>query len=35
MQCSQLCGLAHSTMTMPVRVVTDAEFQAWVARNKG
>lgn len=35
MQCSQLCGLAHSAMTMPVHVVTDAEFQAWVARNRG
>lgn len=34
-QCSQLCGLAHSTMHMPVRVVSEAEFQAWLAQNKG
>jgi len=34
-QCTQLCGLAHSTMSMPVRVVTEAEFQSWLARNRG
>lgn len=33
-QCSQLCGLAHSIMRMPVRVVTDAEFAAWVAARR-
>lgn len=33
-QCSQLCGLAHSTMRMPVRVVTDAEFEAWLAQDR-
>lgn len=30
-QCAELCGLDHSTMAMPVRVVTEAEFEAWLA----
>ena len=30
-QCAELCGLQHSTMTMPVRVVERAEFDRWVA----
>jgi cytochrome c oxidase subunit 2 len=29
-QCAELCGLQHSTMAMPVRVVERAEFDAWV-----
>lgn len=29
-QCAELCGLQHSTMSMPVRVVERAEFDAWV-----
>lgn len=31
LQCSQLCGLEHSRMMMPVRVVSEADFQAWLA----
>ncbi|MBX6771265.1 MAG: cytochrome c oxidase subunit II [Chloroflexi bacterium] len=30
LQCSQLCGLGHALMTMPVRVVSQADFDAWV-----
>lgn len=30
-QCSQLCGLYHSLMYFQVRVVTPAQFQAWLA----
>ncbi|MBT5773283.1 MAG: cytochrome c oxidase subunit II [Dehalococcoidia bacterium] len=30
-QCAELCGLDHSTMSMPVRVVTEAEFEEWLA----
>ena len=30
-QCSQLCGLRHAQMTMPVRVVSEPEFIAWLA----
>lgn len=33
-QCSQLCGLAHSTMSMRVRVVSDPEFRSWVAQHR-
>ena len=32
-QCSQLCGINHSYMPIEVRVVTQPEFDAWVARN--
>ncbi|MBI3952987.1 MAG: cytochrome c oxidase subunit II [Chloroflexi bacterium] len=31
LQCAELCGLNHADMTVPVRVVTESEFQAWVA----
>jgi cytochrome c oxidase subunit 2 len=31
LQCAELCGLAHSHMVMPVRVVERAEFQSWLA----
>jgi cytochrome c oxidase subunit II len=31
-QCAQLCGRNHATMTALVKVVTPAEYQAWVAR---
>lgn len=35
-QCSQMCGLAHSNMSTPVRVVTEEAFNAWVQeRRKG
>jgi cytochrome c oxidase subunit 2 len=30
-QCAELCGLDHSGMTVHVRVVTDDEFQDWLA----
>lgn len=28
-QCAELCGLNHATMMLPVRVVPQAEFDAW------
>jgi cytochrome c oxidase subunit 2 len=31
LQCAELCGLDHSDMVMPVRVVEPSEFTAWVA----
>jgi cytochrome c oxidase subunit 2 len=33
LQCSQLCGLQHANMTMPVRVVSQADYDAWVQSN--
>lgn len=33
-QCAELCGLDHSVMYTPVRVVEQAEFDAWVAEQK-
>lgn len=30
-QCAELCGLDHSIMSMPVRIVTEAEFEEWLA----
>lgn len=35
LQCSQLCGLSHSRMRLPVRVVTQAEYDAWVQAQSG
>jgi len=29
-QCAELCGVLHSAMTMPVRVVSADEFQTWL-----
>jgi cytochrome c oxidase subunit 2 len=29
-QCAELCGRAHARMRIPVRVVTDGEFEDWV-----
>lgn len=29
-QCAELCGLNHSTMALPVRVLEPAEFDAWL-----
>jgi cytochrome c oxidase subunit II len=34
-QCAQLCGLSHSRMRMPVRVVSKAEYDAWVQEQTG
>jgi cytochrome c oxidase subunit 2 len=33
-QCSQICGQDHSYMPIAVRVVSKAEFDAWVAQKK-
>lgn len=30
LQCAELCGLAHAQMVMPVRVVDQAAFDAWL-----
>jgi cytochrome c oxidase subunit 2 len=32
LQCAELCGVGHSLMIMPVRVVEPAEFEAWAAQ---
>jgi cytochrome c oxidase subunit 2 len=34
-QCSELCGLDHAFMPIEVRVVTEPEFEAWVASKGG
>ena len=33
--CSELCGVEHAFMPIEIRVVTDAEFAAWVASKGG
>lgn len=30
-QCAELCGLDHATMTFPIRVVEPEEFESWLA----
>lgn len=30
-QCAELCGLSHTTMDTPVRVVSQEEFKTWLA----
>ena len=30
LQCAELCGRDHATMMLPVRVVPEAEFKAWL-----
>jgi cytochrome c oxidase subunit 2 len=30
-QCSELCGVDHAFMPIEIKVVTQAEFDAWVA----
>lgn len=32
LQCAELCGVAHSLMQTPVRVVEQSEFESWVAK---
>jgi len=32
LQCAELCGIGHSVMMVPVRVVEPTEFDAWVAQ---
>jgi cytochrome c oxidase subunit 2 len=31
-QCAELCGISHASMRIPVRVVTQSEFDDWVAQ---
>jgi cytochrome c oxidase subunit 2 len=31
LQCSQMCGLDHARMRMPVRVVSETDFEDWIA----
>jgi cytochrome c oxidase subunit 2 len=33
-QCAELCGIRHSKMVMPMRVVTQEEFDTWVTEQK-
>jgi cytochrome c oxidase subunit 2 len=33
--CTELCGLGHATMRAPVRVLSQADFDAWVAEQQG
>ena len=35
LQCAELCGVGHGIMRVPVRVVEQAEFDAWVTANSG
>jgi len=34
-QCSELCGVDHAFMPLEIRVVTQAEFEAWIAGQGG
>ena len=34
-QCSELCGVDHAFMPIEIKVVSQAEFDAWVAAKKG
>ena len=34
LQCAEICGVGHSLMSMPVRVVEQDEFDAWVAEQR-
>ena len=34
-QCSELCGVDHAFMPIEIRVVTEAEFAAWIASKGG
>lgn len=31
LRCAEICGLNHTQMIAPVRILSDADFQAWVA----
>jgi cytochrome c oxidase subunit 2 len=33
-QCSELCGRNHAFMPIAVRVVSEAEFEDWLSKNK-
>jgi cytochrome c oxidase subunit II len=32
LQCAELCGISHASMRVPVRVVSQAEFEDWVGQ---
>ena len=32
LQCAELCGLGHTVMAIPVRVVEPGQFEAWVTQ---
>lgn len=34
LQCAEICGLMHSTMALPVRVVSQAEFESWLSAHR-
>ncbi len=34
LRCAELCGAAHAMMVAPVRVVEQAEFEAWIAEQQ-
>jgi cytochrome c oxidase subunit 2 len=34
LQCAELCGVGHSIMTIPVKVVQQSDFDVWVAQQK-
>lgn len=34
LQCAELCGLSHSRMKIPVRVVSEGEFESWLAEHR-
>ncbi len=34
LQCAELCGVGHAVMRAPVRVVEQAEFDAWVSEHR-
>ena len=33
-QCAELCGLDHAKMLFPIRVVSQAEYESWLASMK-
>ena len=35
LQCAELCGTGHARMYVPIRVVSVAEFEAWIAQMGG
>jgi len=35
LQCAELCGFGHYVMGVPVRVVEQGEFEAWIAQQGG
>lgn len=35
LQCAEMCGLLHDKMVMPVRVLEQKQFEAWLAQQTG